>query len=63
MASERISLTKFETEVMSILWRLGEATVRPLLGFLVGFLCRIRLLGVHGDGCGENQLLLQLGGE
>lgn len=30
MASERISLTKFETEVMSILWRLGEATVRDV---------------------------------
>jgi predicted transcriptional regulator len=30
MASERIALTKFETEVMSILWRLGEATVREL---------------------------------
>jgi len=30
MASERISLTKFETEVMSILWRLGEATVREV---------------------------------
>ncbi|MEA2236456.1 MAG: BlaI family transcriptional regulator, penicillinase repressor [Thermoanaerobaculia bacterium] len=30
MASERIALTKFETEVMSVLWRLGEATVREL---------------------------------
>jgi BlaI family transcriptional regulator, penicillinase repressor len=30
MATERISLTKFETEVMSILWRLGEATVREV---------------------------------
>lgn len=30
MASERITLTKFETEVMSILWRLGEATVREV---------------------------------
>ena len=30
MTSERIALTKFETEVMSILWRLGEATVREV---------------------------------
>ena len=30
MARERIALTKFETEVMSILWRLGEASVREL---------------------------------
>jgi predicted transcriptional regulator len=30
MANERIALTKFETEVMSVLWRLGEATVREL---------------------------------
>jgi predicted transcriptional regulator len=30
MAKERIVLTKFETEVMSVLWRLGEATVREL---------------------------------
>src|SRR5476651_862828 len=30
MASERIALTKFETEVMSVLWRLGEATVREV---------------------------------
>jgi predicted transcriptional regulator len=27
---ERIALTKFETEVMSVLWRLGEATVREV---------------------------------
>jgi len=30
MAKERIALTKFETEVMSVLWRLGEATVRDV---------------------------------
>jgi len=30
MATERIQLTKFETEVMSVLWRLGEATVRDV---------------------------------
>jgi BlaI family transcriptional regulator, penicillinase repressor len=30
MSKERIALTKFETEVMSVLWRLGEATVREL---------------------------------
>ena len=30
MAKERIALTKFETEVMSVLWRLGESTVREL---------------------------------
>jgi BlaI family penicillinase repressor len=30
MASERIALTKFETEVMSVLWHLGEATVREV---------------------------------
>ena len=30
MAKERIALTKFETEVMSVLWRLGEANVREL---------------------------------
>lgn len=30
MARKRIALTKFETEVMSVLWRLGEATVREL---------------------------------
>ena len=30
MAKEPIALTKFETEVMSILWRLGEASVREL---------------------------------
>ncbi|HEX3577970.1 MAG TPA: BlaI/MecI/CopY family transcriptional regulator [Thermoanaerobaculia bacterium] len=30
MAKERIALTKFETEVMRALWRLGEATVREL---------------------------------
>ena len=30
MANERIALTKFETEVMSVLWRLGEATVREV---------------------------------
>ena len=30
MATERIQLTKFETEVMSVLWRLGEATVREV---------------------------------
>jgi BlaI family transcriptional regulator, penicillinase repressor len=30
MAKERIALTKFETEVMSVLWRLGEATVREV---------------------------------
>src|SRR3954449_4620066 len=27
---ERIVLTRFETEVMSILWRIGEATVRDV---------------------------------
>jgi predicted transcriptional regulator len=27
---ERIALTRFETEVMSVLWRLGEATVREV---------------------------------
>lgn len=30
MAKERIALTKFETEVMSVMWRLGEATVRDV---------------------------------
>jgi len=30
MASERIALTKFETEVMGVLWRLGEASVREV---------------------------------
>lgn len=30
MAKERIVLTKFETEVMSVLWRLGEANVREV---------------------------------
>jgi BlaI family penicillinase repressor len=30
MAKERIALTKFETEVMSVLWRLGESTVREV---------------------------------
>ena len=30
MTNERIALTKFETEVMSVLWRLGEANVREL---------------------------------
>jgi predicted transcriptional regulator len=30
MSNERIALTKFETEVMSVLWRLGEATVREV---------------------------------
>jgi Predicted transcriptional regulator len=30
MAREPIALTKFETEVMSILWRLGEASVREV---------------------------------
>ncbi len=30
MATERVQLTKFETEVMSVLWRLGEATVREV---------------------------------
>jgi len=30
MSKERIALTKFETEVMSVLWRLGEATVRDV---------------------------------
>jgi BlaI family transcriptional regulator, penicillinase repressor len=30
MERERIALTKFETEVMTILWRLGEATVREV---------------------------------
>ena len=30
MGKERIALTKFETEVMTVLWRLGEATVREL---------------------------------
>jgi BlaI family transcriptional regulator, penicillinase repressor len=30
MARERITLTKFETEVMSVLWRLGEASVREV---------------------------------
>lgn len=30
MAKERIALTKFETEVMSVLWRLGEANVREV---------------------------------
>jgi predicted transcriptional regulator len=30
MAKERIALTKFETEVMSVLWRLGEGTVREV---------------------------------
>jgi len=30
MSKERIALTKFETEVMSVLWRLGEATVREV---------------------------------
>jgi predicted transcriptional regulator len=30
MTKERIALTKFETEVMSVLWRLGEATVREV---------------------------------
>ncbi|HEX3070572.1 MAG TPA: BlaI/MecI/CopY family transcriptional regulator [Thermoanaerobaculia bacterium] len=30
MSKERIALTKFETEVMSVLWRLGEASVREL---------------------------------
>src|SRR5947209_17776012 len=30
MAKERIALTKFETEVMSVLWRLGESTDREL---------------------------------
>ena len=30
MTRERIALTKFETEVMSVLWRLGEATVREV---------------------------------
>jgi BlaI family penicillinase repressor len=30
MARERIALTKFETEVMSVLWRLGEASVREV---------------------------------
>jgi predicted transcriptional regulator len=30
MAKERIALTKFETDVMSVLWRLGEATVREV---------------------------------
>jgi len=30
MAKERIALTKFETEVMSVLWRLGEASVREI---------------------------------
>src|SRR5260370_24906271 len=32
MPTERIQLTKFETEVMSVLWRLGEATVREIQG-------------------------------
>src|SRR5258706_10453467 len=27
---ERIALTKFETEVMSVLWHFGEATVREV---------------------------------
>lgn len=30
MPKERIALTKFETEVMSVLWRLGEASVREV---------------------------------
>src|SRR5258706_1230885 len=30
MAKERIALTKFETEVMGVLWRLGEANVREV---------------------------------
>jgi len=30
MTKERIALTKFETEVMSVLWRLGEASVREV---------------------------------
>lgn len=30
MSKERIALTKFETEVMSVLWRLGEASVREV---------------------------------
>lgn len=30
MTKERIDLTKFETEVMRVLWRLGEATVREV---------------------------------
>jgi len=30
MSKERVELTKFETEVMSVLWRLGEATVRDV---------------------------------
>lgn len=30
MARERIALTKFETEVMTVLWRLGEASVREV---------------------------------
>jgi predicted transcriptional regulator len=30
MAKERIALTKFETEVMSVLWQLGEANVREV---------------------------------
>src|SRR3954454_17945603 len=30
MSKERIALTKFETEVMSVLWRLGEPTVREI---------------------------------
>src|SRR5712671_5245520 len=30
MATARIVLTKFETEVMSVLWHLGEATVREV---------------------------------
>ncbi len=30
MSKERIALTKFETEVMGVLWRLGEASVREV---------------------------------
>jgi predicted transcriptional regulator len=30
MTKPTIALTKFETEVMSVLWRLGEASVRDL---------------------------------
>ena len=30
MPTERIQLTKFETEVMAVLWRLGEASVRDV---------------------------------
>lgn len=30
MSREHIALTKFETEVMSVLWRLGEASVREV---------------------------------